>query len=101
MVFSALSAFFSEEGWNCRLQKTPRAEGGDKVPAVWTQGSRQVSLSKVPEILEFVAFGDPGGFFQQFSRNFPGTFLHNSRKDPRSSHSLLEFSDLLFAQRAL
>ena len=47
----------------------------------------------VPEILEFVAFGDSGKFFQQFSRNFPGTFLQNSRKDPRNSHSLLEFSE--------
>ena len=47
----------------------------------------------VPEILEFVAFGDSGKFFQQFSRNFPGTFLHNSRKDPRNSHSLLEISE--------
>ena len=49
----------------------------------------------VPQILEFVAFGDSGKFFQQFSRNFPGTFLQNSRKDPRNSHSLLEFSDKL------
>ena len=47
----------------------------------------------VPEILEFVAFGDSGKIFQQFSRNFPGTFLQDSRKDPRNSHSLLEFSD--------
>ena len=45
----------------------------------------------VPEILEFVAFGDSGKIFQQFSRNFPGTFLQNSRKDPRNSHSLLEY----------
>ena len=48
----------------------------------------------VPEILEFVAFGDSGKFFQQFSRDFPGTFLQNSCKDPRNSHSLLEFSEL-------
>ena len=48
----------------------------------------------VPEILEFVAFGGSGKFFQQFSRNFPGTFLQNSRKDPRNSHGLLEFSEL-------
>ena len=47
----------------------------------------------VPEILEFVAFSDSGDFFQQFSRNFPGTFLQNSRKDPRNSYSLLEFSE--------
>ena len=47
----------------------------------------------VPEILQFVAFGDSGKFFQQFSRNFPETFLQNSRKDPRNSRSLLEFSE--------
>ena len=48
----------------------------------------------VPEILVFVAFGDSGKSFQQFSRNFPGTFLQNSRTDPRNSHSLLEFSEI-------
>ena len=47
----------------------------------------------VPETPEFLAFGDSGKIFQQFSWNFPGTFLQNSRKDPRNSHSLLEFSD--------
>ena len=36
----------------------------------------------VPQILEFVAFRDPGNFFQQFSRNFPGVFLENPRTDP-------------------
>ena len=39
----------TREGWNCRFQKTPRTEGGDKVPAVWTQGSRQVCLSRCPK----------------------------------------------------
>ena len=48
----------------------------------------------VPEILVFAAFGDSGKIFQQFSRNFPGTFLQNSRKDPRNSHGLLEFSEV-------
>ena len=47
----------------------------------------------VPEILVFVAFGDSGKIFQQFSRKFSETFLQNSRKDPRNSHSLLEFSE--------
>ena len=37
------------------FKKTPRTEGGDKVPAVWAQGSWQVWLLLVPEILEFVA----------------------------------------------
>ena len=36
----------TREGWNCRFQKTPRTEGGDEVPGVWTQGSRQVGLSR-------------------------------------------------------
>ena len=49
----------------------------------------------VPESLVFVAFCDSRKIFQQFSRNFPGTFLQNSRKDPRNSHSLLEFSEFL------
>ena len=48
----------------------------------------------VPEILEFKAFRNSGKFFQRFSRNFPRTFLQNSRTDPRNSHSLLEFCDL-------
>ena len=48
----------------------------------------------VPQILEFVALCDSGTFFQQFSRNFPGTFLQNSRKDPGNSHSHFEFSEL-------
>ena len=37
------------EGWNCRFQKTPRTEGGDKVPAVWNQVSRQICLSQCPK----------------------------------------------------
>ena len=47
----------------------------------------------VPKILEFIAFGASGKFFQQFSRDFPGVFLGNPRTDPGNSHSLLEFSD--------
>ena len=39
----------TREGWNCRFQNSPRTEGGDKVPAVWTQGSRQVCLSRCPK----------------------------------------------------
>ena len=57
----------------------------------------------VLEILEFAAFRDPGKFFQQFSRDFPGVFLENPRTDPGNSHSLLEFSEnystRLFASR--
>ena len=47
----------------------------------------------VPEILDFVAFRDSGKIFQLFSRDFPGVFLENPRRDPGNSHSLLEFSD--------
>ena len=39
----------TREGWNRRFQKTPRTEGGDKVPAASTQGSRQVCLSRCPK----------------------------------------------------
>ena len=28
------------------ILKTPRTEGGDEVPGVWTQGSRQVGFSR-------------------------------------------------------
>ena len=58
----------------------------------------------VPEILEFVAFRDPGKIFQQFSRDFPGVFPENHRTDPGNSHSLLEFSEIRghrFPSRAL
>ena len=60
---------------------------------MWTQGSWQVGLFPVPQILEFIAFRDSGKFFQQFSRDFPGVFLENPRTDPGNSHSLLEFSE--------
>ena len=39
----------TREGWNCRFLKTSRTEGGDEVRAVWTQGSRQVGLSRCPK----------------------------------------------------
>ena len=45
----------TRKGWNCRSQKTPRTEGGDKVQALSTQGSRQVCLSgaRNPRLLAF------------------------------------------------
>ena len=49
MSSSLLKFRKTREGWNCRFQKTPRTEGGDKVPAVWAQGSRQVCLSRCPK----------------------------------------------------
>ena len=77
----------------------------------WTHRRLELSISKqtphgrlgqgpgrpfpVPEMLEFVAFGNSGKFFQQFSWDFPAIFLQNSRTDPGNSHSLLEFSDIL------
>ena len=39
----------TREGWNCRFQKTSRLEGGNKVWAVSTQGSRKVCLSRCPK----------------------------------------------------
>ena len=38
-----------ELGLELSTSKNTRAEGGDKVPAVWTQGSRQVCLSRCPK----------------------------------------------------
>ena len=89
--------FFSE-----KLEKAGTV-GFKKHPARcgrWGQGPGSVDRRfpaglpfPVPEILEFVAFRDSGKIFQQFSRDFPGVFLENPRKDPGNSHSLLEFSD--------
>ena len=46
---NSLSVRKTREGWNCRFQKTPRTEGGDKVQAVSSRGSRQVCLSRCPK----------------------------------------------------
>ena len=73
------------------ISKTPRTEGGDKVPAVHPRFPAGLPFP-VPQILEFIAFRDSGKMFQQFSRNFPAVFLENPRTDPGNSHSLLEFS---------
>ena len=48
----------------------------------------------VHQVIEFVAFRDSGNF-STLSQDFPGIFLGNCRKDPRNSHSLLEFSDAM------
>ena len=69
-------------------------------PERWGQGPGQCG-PKVPCRFAFpsgrnpriVAFHDSGKIFQQFPHNFPRTFLQNSRKDPRNSHSLLEYSE--------
>ena len=75
-------------------KKHPARKVGARTRAVWTQCLRQVCLSRCPKlILEFKACRGSGHFFRQFSRNFPGTFIQNSRADPRNSHSLLEFSE--------
>ena len=78
----------TREGWNCRFLKTPRTEGGDEVPAVWTQGSRQVGLSGAPK---------PGIYsIPRFGKIFPATFPEFSWRTPEqtpgNSRSLLEFS---------
>ena len=88
----------TREGWNCRFQKTPRTEGGDKVPAVSTQGSGFPAglLFPVPEILEFVAFCDSSNF----SSNFPGTFPEFSRRTPeQTAETATAFSSFLTIQQ--
>ena len=67
----------TREGCHRRFQKTLCTEGGDKV-----QGSVDPRFPAglpfpVPEFLELVAFRDSGKIFQQFSRDFPGSFLGN------------------------
>ena len=90
--------------YTCKFQKNPRrlelSISKNTPHGRWGQGPGSVDPRvpaglpfRVPQILESVAFGDSGKILQQFSRNFPGTFLQNSRKDPRNSHSLLEFSE--------
>ena len=66
----------AREGWNCRFQKTPRTEGGDKAQAGSTQGSRQVCLSRClnPRICSISRFG----------KNFPAIFLGLCRSFPRA-----------------
>ena len=61
----------TQEGWNCRFQQTPRAEGGC---ALSNQGSWAGLPFHVPEILKFVAFRDSGKIFQQiqFSLDLKG-----------------------------
>ena len=39
----------------------------------------------VPEILEFVAFCDPGKIFQQFSRDFPGLSSGSPEQTPETA----------------
>ena len=80
-------------GWNCRFQKASRTEG-------WGQGPGSVDPRfpaglpfPVPEILEIVAFRHSGNTFQQLSRDFPAIFVGTPQREPRNSHSLLEFSE--------
>ena len=82
----------TREGWNCRFQKTPRPEGGDKVPAVSTQGSRQVCLpgARNPRICSILRFGI---FFPAIFPGFSRSFPREPRTDPGNSDSLLEFSE--------
>ena len=78
----------TREGWNCRFQKTPRTEGGDKVPAVSTQGSRQVCLSRArnPRICSISRFGKNfPAIFPRLFRSFPGEPLNRPRKQPQPS----------------
>ena len=91
-------ARFAREGWNCRFQNTPRTEGWDKVPGVSAQGSWKVAIFPVPEIPEFVAFGNSGIFFPAIfpglSRNFPPELPHKPQKQPQPSWVFWESRDL-------
>ena len=92
----------TREGWNCQFEKSPRTEGGDKVPAVWTQASRQVYLSRCPKSRNLQHFA----IREKFSSNFPGTFPEFSSRTPEqtpetatafSEFSENEVSDFRFA----
>ena len=63
---------------------------GTRSRAVWTQCLWRVCLSRCPKSWNLKHFP----IQEEFSSSFPGTFLQNSCKDPRNSHSLLEFSEL-------
>ena len=71
----------TREGWNCRFQKTPRAEGADKVQAVSTQGSREVAFpsARNPRICSILRVG------KFLSSNFPGTFPEFSLGTPEQT----------------
>ena len=68
-------------GWNCRSEKTPRREGGDKVQAVSTQGSRQVAFPSAwnPRICSISRFR------KTFFSNFPATFPEFSSGTPEQT----------------
>ena len=75
----------TREGWHCRFQKIPRADGLDKVRGGVHPRFAAGLPFPVPQILEFVAFRDSGKFFQQFSRDFPGVFPEFSRRTPEQT----------------
>ena len=82
----------TREGWNCRFQKTPRTEGGDKVPAVSAQGSRQVCLSRCPKSYNLRHFA----IRENFSSNFPGIFPELSCRTPaKTPETATAFSSFL------
>ena len=70
------------------FKKTPRTEGRAKV---LTQGSRQVCLPRCPKSYNLQHFVTR----EEFSSDFPGTFLRNPRTEPGNSHSLLELKNFL------
>ena len=88
----------SREGWNCRFQKTPHTEGGDKVTRKVGTRSRQCR-PKVPCRFAFPGARNPRIYSisrsgKHFPAIFPGLSRSFPRTDPGNSHSLLEFPEL-------
>ena len=82
----------TQEGCNCRFQRTPRTEDGAKV-----QGGvdpRFPASLPFPVRKIFCSISRFRKFLQHFSRNDPAIFLGKPRRDPGNSHSFLKFSDL-------
>ena len=69
------------------IQKTQRTEGGDKVQAVSTQGSRQVCLSRCPKFCSIARFGYFPAIFVGLSWSFPWEPPNRPRKHPQPSRA--------------
>ena len=77
----------TREGWNCEFQKTPHTEGGDKVPAVWTEGSRRVAFpgARNPRICSISRFG------KIFPAIFPGFSSRTPEQTPETATAFSSF----------
>ena len=82
-----------EKAGTVDFEKTPRAEGGHKVPgSVDPMFAKKVCLSRCPELANSEHFA----IREIFSRYFPGISRNSPPKlpkRPRNSHSLLELSE--------